>query len=489
MNNLRKTEEIPSGIVWAVLAGSCVLGAWLRIYQADSGLWYDEIRTLVDSVRQPLADLLTDFPGNNNHPLYSVLANISIGVFGDHAWGLRLPAVLFGIAAIPMLYVFGARVTSRFEALAAVALLAVSYHHIWFSQNARGYTALLFFALLASTLLVIGLRDRRPAAFLAYGLVAALGSYTHLTMVFLVLAQAAMVAWLALFGSEKPFRLGDWTWPALGFVIGGLLTILLYAPMLADVQLFVEKTAETKSVATKIATPGWAIWETIKGLQIGFGTIWVVALAGVLGLIGCLSYLRQDFFLCGLFLLPAPVLLAAAVLLQHPIRPRFFFFLMAFGLLIGVRGAVVVGEWLAERAGSGRLWQAIPAVLVIALVGFSLLALPKGYRYPKQDFEQALSFVEAARQEKDAIVVVGTGVAYPYQQYYGRPWPKIEDAEALRSVLGDYDAVWLLNTFRSYVEKGQPELMGAINAACTRAESFPGTVGGGEIDVYRCSAT
>ena len=36
--------------------------------------------------------------------------------------------------------------------LAAAGLLTVSYHHVWFSQNARAYTALLFFTLIATTL-------------------------------------------------------------------------------------------------------------------------------------------------------------------------------------------------------------------------------------------------------------------------------------------------------------------------------------------------
>lgn len=510
MKNAHNIDELPFGLVWPVLAVVVVLGVGLRLFQLDNGLWYDEIRTLVESVRSPLADLLTHFPGNNNHPLYSVLAHLSIEGFAEHAWSLRLPAVLFGIAAIPMLYVFGTKVTSRFEAVAAAALLAVSYHHIWFSQNARGYTLLLFCALLASTLLLIGLKDKKPSVFIGYALVSALGAYTHLTMVFLVLSHAGLVAWLALFGGagkfgrgefhpggafrpEGEFRLKDWAAPVMGFVLAGLLTILFYAPMLAEVQIFVEKGIETKSVTTKVATPGWALWETLKGLQIGFGTLWAVALGGLLSLLGCWSYFRQSPLVCAIFVFPAPVLLAAAVLLQHPVRPRFFFFLMGFGLLIGVRGAVCVGRWLAAKAGSSgrfrRLSRMIPATLVLAMFGFSLLALPTGYRYPKQDFEQALRFVEEAREPRDAIVVVGAGAAFPYQQYYSRSWPKIESAAQLRSVLDEHETVWLLNTFKSYLERGKPELMGAINASCSRTQRFPGTVGGGEIDVYRCAAS
>jgi uncharacterized membrane protein len=40
-------------------------------------------------------------------------------------------------------------------------VLAVSYHHIFFSQNARGYSAALFFALATSGLLIRALWDDR----------------------------------------------------------------------------------------------------------------------------------------------------------------------------------------------------------------------------------------------------------------------------------------------------------------------------------------
>src|SRR5687767_5805522 len=73
-----------------------VLAAVLRFISLDSGLWYDEIVTLVVSARKPIAQILTEFPDVNAHPLYSVLAHVSIHGFGESAWSLRLPAALFG---------------------------------------------------------------------------------------------------------------------------------------------------------------------------------------------------------------------------------------------------------------------------------------------------------------------------------------------------------------------------------------------------------
>ena len=110
---------------WALLIALTVIAAILRAIGIDGGLWYDEIRTLQDSVRQPLVQILTVFPGNNQHTLYSVLAHASIALFGDHPWSLRAPALLFGVASVPALYLFAREFVGRSEALLACLLLAV----------------------------------------------------------------------------------------------------------------------------------------------------------------------------------------------------------------------------------------------------------------------------------------------------------------------------------------------------------------------------
>ena len=96
-----------------------VLAAALRVIGINRGLWWDEIDFLLVSVRHPLVEIVTIFPGDIQHPLYAILARLSILTFGEHVWSLRLPALIFGVASIPMLYLLGASVTTRIEALVA----------------------------------------------------------------------------------------------------------------------------------------------------------------------------------------------------------------------------------------------------------------------------------------------------------------------------------------------------------------------------------
>ena len=96
------TENEP--VPWGWLALLTALAVLLRAIGLNGGLWYDEILTMIEGVRDPLYQIVTVFPGNNQHTLFSVLAHISMEAFGEYPWSLRLPALVFGAATVPVLY-------------------------------------------------------------------------------------------------------------------------------------------------------------------------------------------------------------------------------------------------------------------------------------------------------------------------------------------------------------------------------------------------
>ena len=138
------------GLVLALLG----IGAVLRWVGVGRDLWLDEVFTLVGFVRLPLAELLTDYSHDNQHLLFSLAAHLSVGLFGESAASLRLPAVLFGLGSLWATWRLGLLLAGRREALLALAFLVFSYHHVWFSQNARGYTGLLMATVLSTELLL-----------------------------------------------------------------------------------------------------------------------------------------------------------------------------------------------------------------------------------------------------------------------------------------------------------------------------------------------
>jgi uncharacterized membrane protein len=460
-----------------ILLGLLALG--LRSWGLDAGMWYDEIRTLLVSVRSPSSTIVTVFPSNNQHTLYSLLAHVSIATFGEHAWSLRLPAMLLGTATVPMLYFCAREFASREEALMASLLLTVDYYHVWFSQNARGYSALSFFALLTTFLLLRGLRRRERSDFIWYAVAAALGVYMHLTMVFLVVAHAILCL-LPLGHPHLNRATGDW-WrlPALGFVMAGLLSVVFYAPVLLEVQqFFVDRPSPML-----VATPRWAALELIRGLNIGIGTgIWALARVGLLA-VGLWSYFRQSRFVTGLFVLPGVVTVAAAVALQRPIFPRFLFFLIGFAMLALVRGAVELGRWVSRSGAAGQA-SPVSRALVAGLAAISLATLVPNYKYPKQDFDGALRFVETSHSPDEPIATVGL-TRIVYGEYYMRPWIILRSADDLREVRAGGRRVWVLRTLDGYIRSTLPDVMRVLEEECAVVAVFKGTLRNGDVTVCR----
>jgi hypothetical protein len=481
---MNTSPETPPSIVasrqWEALGLAILMVAALalRLIELDSGLWYDEIVTLVESVRQPAWQIVTEFKGTNNHPLYSLLAHVSVVAFGEHPWSLRLPAVFFGVASIPMIFLLADALGRRRDAMWAAALMTVSYHHIWFSQNARGYTALLFWTMLTTWLFWRLLHARRWLLMVGYGVAAALGVYTHLTLAFVVIAHALL--WSAHVWRRR--HDGDWRQEAavaaLSLGLAAVGTALLYAPLFQQAVTVVQ-SPPASTVA--FATPGWALVEALRGLQIGFGGVGLLA-AGVFALVGLFNYWRQSVLLTAVLVLPALISAVGVVAAGLPIRPRFFFGLFGFALLLVVRGAASAGDMLGEFVG-GRGGKLAGASLASVIVLLSLASLPYGYRYPKQDFGGAVRFLTERRLEAEPVATGGLA-SYPFTRYYGVPSTRIQTLADLETLRGRSRRLWLVYSFPEYMDQ---TLVAAIEQ-CALEATLPGTVGGGAVFIRTCHA-
>jgi uncharacterized membrane protein len=459
---------------WLLLV--TLVGAVLRIVGIDKGLWWDEIYFLVTSVRKPMLEILTVFPGDNQHPLYTILARLSMLTFGEHAWSIRLPALIFGIAAIPALYLLAATVAPRVEALLAAAFLAVSYHHVWFSQNARGYTMLAFWAILSTYFLLRGIRTGRRGPYLAYALTAALGMYTHLTMAFLLVSHGLILAGL-IFGDRKSgVEWKKWKYALQAFGIAAILTLLLYAPILAQVQnFFLHKPSAMRAVST----PKWALSELLRVLSLGLGTWAVLVGAAIFAIGGAWSYFRQNRLAFAFFVLPVLVTAGGAFMARGTMYPRFYFSLIGFAVVILIRGLFTIPRWFAGRASAP-----LTALLAMVLLAGSAYSLVRNYQYPKQDFEGAMRFIESNAKPGDTIITAGA-TTYPVHQYYAKPWGSVDNAGQLLQLCHDGRPVWLMYTFPRYLEAAVPGAADAIRKDFTIVRVFPGTLGDGDVYVAR----
>jgi uncharacterized membrane protein len=475
---------------WLALAAILLLALGLRFYGLEAGLWYDEILTLTDFVRQPFGELIGDFSSLNNHMLYSLQARASVLAFGESVWALRLPAVLYGVASLVVLWLIGREAAGRRAALLAVLLLALSYHHVWFSQNARGYTALLFWTSLATLLLARGLRMPRFGLWTGYGICVAAAMYTHLSAGFFFAAHALVYGVVWLRGQR------DWR-PVYGFVLGGVLTLLLHLPLYDQVlaAMNVVSSGKSESAMAEWVNPMRALREIMDSLD-SLGPLAPLALSGALLLVGLgiNAMRRRSPVIVAVYFLSVPVALAMLVGLDFRIWPRYFFVDIGFVFLCVAAGAVALADALALILGRPKFAAWLLVAGAVVMIGASAMLLVRNYARPKQDFAGALALIANDRVPGDVAASIGLAAA-PMKSYLQPEWPVIVSTVDLNRLEDMRDAgnhtggnrVWIVTAFDDHVMAGQNKVMARIKAEYELVGAFEGTLGGGTVKVYRAA--
>ena len=477
-------------MLWAMFALS-IIALILRLWQLNTGLWIDEVLTLVDFVRRPMGQIVTSFPSQNQHMLYSVIARFSFDLFGESNWALRIPSVLFGIGSIWALFYLCRTILSSKEAIFASTLMTFSYHHIWFSQNARGYTGLLLATLIATWAWLSALRDPRLKWWVVYGISIVGGMMIHMTMAFVVASHAIVYLVFALYpklskdrgpGVNLERRAG-WA-PFVVWALSATATLQLYALALPE---FLTVGIHEESRNSEWTNPIWVIKESIDNLTIGFAGISIVVLGIAFVVFGWTRIFNRDRRVALIVSLPSIMSGATMLLLGHNLFPRFFFFSMGFGLIVIIHGAIELPKFLAGFATSirpdssllNRTGFALASLMIIA----SAVTVPRNYMLPKQDFVGAKNFVESQLSGNEEVVAVGLA-GDMYAKYFAPDWRVTNDPDELKRLQRE-TTPWLVYTLSPELKSFHPQIWATIQENYQTVRSFPGTLNGGDVVVCR----
>jgi mannosyltransferase len=146
-----------------LLAGLVVLASVLRFWRlGDWNFQATEIFTLRDSLR---------LSSTNPRPLGYLLTHYVVGPFLPlDEFGLRLLPAVFGVLAVPTLYLIGRRLVGTRAALCAALLLALSPLHVMYSQLARYWSLVFLLSAIYPYAIYLGFRERNRR-WLALGVV------------------------------------------------------------------------------------------------------------------------------------------------------------------------------------------------------------------------------------------------------------------------------------------------------------------------------
>lgn len=483
---MQRSTHPRSDYLW--LAAILILAAVLRLIGLNAPLWFDEIVTVESHLKLPWAAMMQDY-SMNHHYFFSLQSKLSTSLFGEEIWAIRLPAVLFGIGTVAAIWWLARDIAGSRLAHISALLVAISYHQIWFSQNARGYTELAFWSTLGVIFFLRGMETDRRGVWVAYGFTLAAAVFTHLTGMFIFAAQGAV--WL-IFVAAKAARgqlvRSQVTGPLFGFVIGAVITLICYAPILPDVFSAMRSVSETSAIdlMTEYQNP---IWTVIEGLRTAVGgsggPLFFVALAVIVtATIGAFkSHETAPFF--------APVILAHLILTSGLLMavgmrvwPRFFFVDIGLLLILIVCGVSVLADLLARILGQPGLARPLLVAGGVAMVLVSAALAVRNYRAPKQDLAGAYSYVEKMRSPDDRVYSVGFSGPL-FSGHFGADWGNLMSSADLDNVLSRPGPVMIVVPFPDRSFRMIPELAEEAATGLRLDQRFPGTLGDGYIVVLR----
>ncbi|MBU2062783.1 MAG: glycosyltransferase family 39 protein, partial [Candidatus Omnitrophica bacterium] len=172
-------------IKYGPISGVFLIAFALRLFRLGyHDFWYDEI----GSVGYALC------PWNHwNAPLYGIVLHFWVKIFGVSEFSLRMPSLIFSFLSVVLIFFFGKELFNKKTGLIAASLMALSPFHLWYAQEARDYSMLLFFGLLSSCFLFKALKNPDGKNWIFFLLASLAGLYANYFFIFLFIAQGRYV--------------------------------------------------------------------------------------------------------------------------------------------------------------------------------------------------------------------------------------------------------------------------------------------------------
>ncbi|MCH8745452.1 MAG: glycosyltransferase family 39 protein [Chloroflexi bacterium] len=495
-------DGLTARVALTLLAGITLLALALRLVNLNSDLWLDEISTVVVYGPMSLLEVIGGYINFNNHLLNTLLVKLSIGLFGETEWAVRLPVALLGTATMPVIYWITRQMGfSRWVCLGIALVVAVSYHHIFFSQNARGYIGHVLFTLAASGILVRALQTDRLRLWLLYLAVMVLNFATLLTTAY-VLAAHGIVGVVALYiilrRGVSPLPLLQRLTVVFGLV--GFLAFQMYALILphALVRLQAKYTGDGGYFSLFSVD---LLTELVRGLSaaagIGSGPLALLILAAgamVAGL-GFVSLIWRNWSLTLALSLPVALSLLFIVINGLTFSPRFMLPALPVGIFAVVLGVHVLARFAGQALPQAQR-QLLPRLavtgLVVLIVAVSLLSLKTYYGLPKQAYRASIEYLETQRAPGEVVIVAD--LAEQGFRYYIRRMgteagqdyyfvQSVADLEAVVALNRDGNS-YLVTTLPRFLRLRKPDLEARIERDWQLLQSFPGTIGNGQIVIW-----
>ena len=390
---------------WVILF-LLVLAISLRLPTLGSPLIEDEAISFNRYIDIPWNILIYSYHDTNQHTLFILLSKFSIFVFGESEIAYRLPSFLAGIFSIPLIYFLGRAIKfSWWTSIVATLLMVLSWPHLKYSLEGRGYSLTVFLVLLSTFSAIRYLDGSRWT----WGSLL-IGSGFFITMalpsnLFFLGGLAVFTVFVgSLDSKENRFTIKKIIWPSIPFLIMFALVGVYFFVIYEGLQygknihpLVLDATRIEKITAFLVAP--WGFW---------------IYLFFVLG-VWQLRDMRNKFFFATIFIIPIILTLMTGAVgfgRTYVYWLPFVFFLSAYGM-------TELFLWIKKKIGNPVYGLVIGGVIFLIL-----LPVKKIYKHYESRINGSLvvagpnaTLSEASQMAawvgenigEDSLIVISTG--------------------------------------------------------------------------------
>jgi 4-amino-4-deoxy-L-arabinose transferase-like glycosyltransferase len=415
-----------------------LLAAALRFYKlGEWSFWIDEIYTINHATSHfSSGELILQHipPARNWVPVSTILTAQTMNAWGVNEWSARLTSTVIGILTLPILYMPAKRIFGCGVALIALLLLAVTPWHIFWSQNARFYTALMLFYSLALFVFYFAIEQDRPLYFIGFYLLFYLAMSERLIAVLLlpVIFVYLLLLWLLPFEKPAGFNLRN-----VLILSAPLILFLIYETYLFAVTGDFIFEVDLELLAPPIDNP-------IRLL---------IVIAFSIGLpVLCLAFLNGIFLLskksrAGLFFLTAAILPPAMIAVANPfffIVERYAFVTLFFWIALAASGISALFAITNKHAVA--LAFGVLLILLADAAGENLMYYQINHGNRLQ-WREAVEFVREKMDDKDFVVSTRAPLASYYLgsdtlEFRELSSDNLETIESPIWFIIDYPGIW-----------------------------------------------
>jgi mannosyltransferase len=458
---------IKSRIQIIVLILLITLGTLLRLYGLGiQSLWNDELSGWVRSNHASLTDVIEKGVKTDIHPPgHQIILYFVERYIGDSEAALRFPSAIAGIFSIPIIFLVSRRLYSYKEGLIAASFMAVLWCPVYYSQEARVYSFLLLFILLAVYFWIDIIQKLNTGERVqykvtsTYTITAIITSYLHYYGLYFIVLLG-LFAILLLFRRKQAL--------VYLFIIH-ILILLAYIPWIPTMITQHFGVGASWATAPEIST----FFSYIRFLfnKSNILLYLVLALYGFLFLINLYEFRRTGVNRTASLFVSPTLLLALWLIIPYAIV---FFISITYKPLLTNRNLIIslpAGYLLLSRAITrlpiNKIGHLIITSSLIVFFLYHLLFIMKYYSTPrKEQFREAVEFVVSVKYYHEDSIIMGYVWNPKYLNYY---FEKSNSEQKVDIIAGEKEDISLAS---EYIQRKKPNYIWYISGHIEPSPEF-----------------